>query len=305
MSPHSPHVASNVRASIASLLIALVGGCSTAEPARPMQSAGGQAPTGGSSGAPGAATTSGGTNLGGAGAAAGGAGAGGTGVGGTGTSGNTGAGSAGLASGGDSGGQGAGPLAAAAALDGVRWELTCGATVEDGRVCEYANPCDAGKAVSLDKTVTFGGTAGKLYDVTLRFRGVVEPRKYLGGTADGAHFRIGGEPDPASDTNLYGVYSFEVSAPPQIFYLNDDAQTGHYVFPIDHIKTITISGGASIHLLGVDRVPPCFAARNCDPKQPVCTPFVVDGIEPAPAAFNGQFIQLNAVSVSEKPESQQ
>ncbi len=204
--------------------------------------------------------------------------------------------------GGAAGAAGAGSLLAeAAALEGVRWELTCGATVEDGRVCEYATDCAAGTRINFDKTVVFGGEPGQVYQVTLRWRGVVEPHKYLGGQADGTHFRVGGTPDPDASTNLFGVYSVEVSAPHEIYYLNDDTQTGHYVFPIDHTKTIDIEGGARLHLLDVDQVLPCYAARNCDPALPVCTPFVIDGVGPAPAAFNGQFIEMNVVSVVRKP----
>jgi hypothetical protein len=280
-------------------LVALVGGCSTDAPApMPTADAGG----GGQSGGAASGAAGGGATLGGVAGAAGSAGsaAGATGFGGD-LSGAGGAAGA-VGAGGAAGAGGASVTDAAVGLDGVRWELACGATVEDGRVCEYATDCAAGSPrVNFDKTVVFGGEPGKVYNVTLRWRGVVEPRKYLGGQSDGTHFRIGGTPDPDSSTNLYGIYSVEVSAPPMIYYLNDDTQTGHYVFPIDHTKTIEIEAGASVHLLGTDQVPPCYAARNCDPALPVCTPFIIEGIAPAPAAFDGQFIQMDVISVTLEP----
>lgn len=272
-------------------------GCSTQAPPSPTPS-GNHAGKGGG-GASGAPASGAGAS---AGAIGSGAGAGGS------AAGSSGAGGFGGSLGGTSGNGGAGGSAGgalltelAAALDGVRWELTCGATVEDGRVCEYATDCTTNPRVNFDKTVVFSGEAGKIYNVTLRWRGVVEPRKYLGGQSDGTHFRVGGTPDPDGSTNLFAVYSVEVSKPPMTYYLNDDTQTGHYVFPIDHTKTIEIEGGASVHLLDVDQVPPCYAARNCDPALPVCTPFIIAGIAPAPAAFDGQFIQMDVVSVTLKP----
>jgi hypothetical protein len=67
----------------------------------------------------------------------------------------------------------------------------------------------------------------------------------------------------------------------------------------DHQETVPIEGGASIHLVASDTVPPCYQARNCMPDKPVCTPFIIDGIPPAPAAFDGQFIQIDVVSVTQ------
>jgi hypothetical protein len=186
-------------------------------------------------------------------------------------------------------------------LQGARWELPCGGTVEDGRVCEYSTACMSGNRSNFDKNIAFGGSVGTVYDVALRIRGVVEPRKYLGGQADATHFRTGGLPDTDPSTNLYAVYSIEVSSPKQIYYINDDTSTGHRVFSIDHQKTIPIEGGASIHLVASDTVPPCYQARNCMPDKPVCTPFIIDGIPPAPAAYDGQFIQIDVLSVTPKP----
>ncbi len=85
------------------------------------------------------------------------------------------------------------------------------------------------------------------------------------------------------------------------YYVNDDTSTGHRVFSIDHQKTIPIEGGASVHLVASDIVPPCYQARNCMPDKPVCTPFIIDGIAPAPAAFDGQFMQIDVLTVTARP----
>lgn len=274
---------------------------------------------GGRAGAAGRAGSGGGLGgAGGRGGAAGEAGAGGA-AGGGGLAGQTasGAGTSGIAGGGGNAGSGVGTrndggavdarsnqpdgaggdLAVAAALNGQRWELTCGQLAENDEVCVNApaSGCPSDGYYMLKKTVTFGGGQGSVYDVGIRVRGVVEPRTYAGGAADGKHFYLGGQPAGNED---YNVYSLEVSDPKQTYYFNGDEGKGtsHYVFTVDHVKTIPIAGGAKLTFVAFDRN--CSAIRNCMNPGPGCTPYVIDGVPPAPAAWNGQFLQLDVTSVS-------
>jgi hypothetical protein len=148
----------------------------------------------------------------------------------------------------------------------------------------------------VDRTVSFGGDPALTYEVTLRFRGVLEARHYEGGTPRGEHFHAGGSPQ--AQTLGYGTILLSITAPPQTYYLNSDERGGMVppVFTIDHTETILIQGGAQVRLLWDD--PDCRIIRNCiSPTATPCQPFVVPGIAPAPGSFDGEFAQMDVVSV--------
>src|SRR4051812_24895269 len=82
-----------------------------------------------------------------------------------------------------SGAAAAEPAKPGAALDGARWEFPCkGAMPENpkpGADCDSALVTgDPKKTDNFTHEKKFGGEVGKRYQVTLRFRGVVEPMKY-------------------------------------------------------------------------------------------------------------------------------
>ncbi|WP_437922969.1 hypothetical protein WMF37_28535 [Sorangium sp. So ce291] len=167
-------------------------------------------------------------------------------------------------------------LAAAASIDGFRWEIPCDQ--------DPGNSDECSTSARVDEKRTFGGSADTVYQVTVRLRGVVENETYRGGTPDGMHFRVGGSPDNAT----YNVYSITVSDPAEVYYLNDSPNVTHNTFIIDHTKTIPVRGGATVSFLGED------------PNKISITNFkhlVVEGVPPAPEPFNGQFIQLDVQSV--------
>jgi len=163
----------------------------------------------------------------------------------------------------------------AASLSGLRWELPC---LSPGTA---ANLCNAGGLIT--KTTTLMGTSGKSYTVKLHFRGVVEPKTYTGGTNDGAYFQTGGS--PASDT--YNVYELGVSDPPQTYYLNLGAE-GITVTSIDYEASILVNAGATI-TLAADPVDGVEINNEND--------VVVPGVPPDPQPYNGQFVQMDVVSV--------
>jgi hypothetical protein len=219
----------------------------------------------------------------------------GSGASGTGASSSVGSGAAG------GGGSGGGP-SPADVLQGIRYEVPCGTYYENDEVCENfpsgQTSCPAEGNYDFKKTVTFGGDPGTLYDVALRVRGVVEPKIYMGGMSDGTHFYTGGQ----AAADVYNVYSFDVSSPKEIYFFNFDEGKGegHYVFAIDHMKTIRIEGGASIEMIAYDAN--CSAIRNCQDGTigPNCVPIVIPDVPPD-TGYNGQFVQIDVVSVTVVP----
>jgi hypothetical protein len=168
---------------------------------------------------------------------------------------------------------------------------------ENAMICSTlpvgATMCPAGHA-PIDRAITVAGRPGVIYEVLIRFRGLVEPRAYVGGTPIGDHFRIGGAAQAGSGFN---VYALRVSAPRQEYFLNDSGGPMDLaLFPLDHLKRIPVEGGATVRLRLED--PDCRAVRNCDAVPPApCRPQVVPGVPPAPSPFDGQFLQMDVIDV--------
>src|SRR5262249_18238108 len=126
-------------------------------------------------------------------------------------------------------------------IDGYRFEFPCkGAMPENpkpGADCESGLvKGDPKKTDNFTAEKTFDGVPGKRYNVTLRFRGVVEPMMYKNGKMDGDLFYIGGEPNNAT----YNIYKITTSSPPAHYFLNRQDKVGHRIFTIDYQKTIEI-----------------------------------------------------------------
>lgn len=196
--------------------------------------------------------------------------------------------------------QGARCIAPAAPLDGQRWEMPCGEIYGTSLTnCRFwpagSTSCPSAGYWPVDRRFRFGGQASETYDVRLRFRGVVEPKLYSGGVADGA-FYIGG--GPASNSANYNSYGFTVSEPLQSYYLNYSENKSDYVFPFDYEKTIAIQGQAEIWLFAF--APTCGGVLNCQDLSalPACTPYAVPG--DGPAAYNGHFIQVDVVGIKRR-----
>ncbi len=170
-------------------------------------------------------------------------------------------------------------LAAVASLAGLRWELPCESVV-NASVC----------TTPMERVVSarLAGVPGALYAATLRFRGVVETRPYDGGSNDGRHWQIGGT--PRNDT--INVYGLTVSSPPQQFFLNRVVADAFACFAIDYEETVTLAAGSAVTLTA--RSMDGREVRNVDVAG---NPIVVPGVAPAPRPFDGQFIQLDVVSV--------
>jgi hypothetical protein len=197
---------------------------------------------------------------------------------------------------------GAGDLSVAAALQSFRWELPCQGA--DYWTSSSACPWEIAKWTAMGGTAntrsglrasltrTFGGRPDVTYAVKLRFRGLVETNLYSNpdGTIDqevsaAPHFHVGGA--VAEHLNWY---SLQVSEPKQVYYLNAfHVLRSGVVFVIDYTATIQIRGGTTISFGMGDRNGLLWANP---------TKKVVPGVGPAPAPFNGQFIQVDVLSAT-------
>jgi hypothetical protein len=215
----------------------------------------------------------------------------------------------------DSGGGTPGKLTPAQTnLDGQKYLLACGADQGySNLVCQNpqgACPNQGQPYLTLgmhnrDEHAKFGGTAGTVYQVTIRVRGIVEPKHYTGGVKDTAHegFYTGGAP---STSGNYNVYLLKISGMQgQSYFLNSlNQQEAHFSYAIDYTVTIPIEGGADMWFLSDDSN--CSAIKNCDTSsvdkpgnQPGCKPITLAGFtEPGiTQPFNGQFIVIHVTDV--------
>lgn len=120
---------------------------------------------------------------------------------------------------------------------------------------------------------------------------MVELKDYVGGTRDG-YWHVGGTPP----NNAYNIYSLTTSAPAQTYYVNAGSQRD-VCYAIDITRTIRVNGGAIVRLVantGTDS----FEVINRDA---LGQPIVVPDVPPAPASYDGQFVQMDVVSVTLVP----
>ncbi len=165
----------------------------------------------------------------------------------------------------------------AGVLDGLRWELPCEGS---GSTCRAI-------VQKPTETATLGGDPNQLYEVTLRFRGVVEYHSYTGGKQDGLWY-IGGR----SNQGSFNIYQLETTDPPQIFFLNAEKAGIYRSWPIDYTRKIRVKGGSKV-ILSANAQDGALIG-NHDGKG---SPNIIPGIAPAPKAYNGQFIQMDVLSV--------
>ena len=134
---------------------------------------------------------------------------------------------------------------------------------------------------------------GKVYDVKLRIRGALEPRDYPQNCT-----RLPGAPENTIGvlTNCDGfanklavtfnVFELKIQQPAAVFYLNGvTVHPPHRVDPIDQTFDIKVAGGTSIDFTFDDLNG--GEIRNCS--------ITVEGVEPYPKVFDGNFFQLDVV----------
>lgn len=153
----------------------------------------------------------------------------------------------------------------------LRVDVPCGAGTDDGQ-CEATN---ASEEVMLE------GEPGQRFRVTLWIRGVVEEKPYSCARRDGNWCTKGDgqDGDNRSDTEL------AIGKPPLAVRLNHGQ--GDACVLVDMQHDVVIESGALVSL----QIDP-----RDDEQRPNDAAIVVPGLDPAPAAFNGQFLQVEAIA---------
>ena len=92
-----------------------------------------------------------------------------------------------------------------------------------------------------------------------------------------------------SSTSVHLNLYLDVSSPKQTYHPNAKGGGGQ-VQTFDYTKTIPIEGGATIRMVAADT--DCDMHRYCKPNSNPCEGYVIDGVPPAPAGFDGSFLQI-------------
>jgi len=168
----------------------------------------------------------------------------------------------------------------ASSLQGLRWEMPC-KPHKGGDTC--------GAAVEKPtKSATLAGAKGTTYDVTLHFRGEVEQNSYKDGSAEDLWY-TGGK----SASGSYNIYELQISDPAQTYFLNAGKAGVKHTWPLDYEKTLKMAAGATV-TLSADAQDHTLITNQDDKKKPI----VVADVPPAPAPFDGQFIQMDVTKVA-------
>jgi hypothetical protein len=186
----------------------------------------------------------------------------------------------------------------AGSLAGLRWELPC---------TMPGSPCPTlvdGGDVQVVST-TLGGAQGQTFAVTLHFRGVVEMKTYAGGEAGApqtagakglanAQFFVSGGADNGDNFNIYEMH---ISDPPGVYFLNSGVSNISNTWWLDYTATIVMNAGATVTLTANAVDDGEIGNVNGVDGGPVLVP----GVPPYPHPYDGQFIQMDVVSVLAMP----
>jgi len=167
-------------------------------------------------------------------------------------------------------------------LQGLRVEMPC-TRGRKADSCRTLVPRE-GKAAQLS------GKPGQIYEVTVRLRGVLELNTYTGGTGEKTWYTGGSPVDKHAN-----VYQLAISAPWQTYFLNA-GEVGPRTWPIDMTRTLRIEGGAAVTL-----VSDSLDGKLVPNRDEKGFPIVVEQVPPAPAAFDGQFLQIDVLKVKVAP----
>ncbi len=221
------------------------------------------------------------------------------------------AGTGGVAGAGGVGGGGASGSAGAAgdtslnqlaqAFHGFRMDLHCdhpqdqpcepqnSATPNLGYLCCYVDQTIERKNhPPIDRDLDFGGEAGKLYDVDLRIRGVVENHDYGGqGTKQGDWVLVGGTRPSPGAIHVFGATTHD---PEQTYFFNswNDKADPIRMVVLDYVVTLQVRGGSKVRVFEYDDIGKIWANAGM---------LKVEGLPPYPDAIDGQFLQMDVVAV--------
>lgn len=241
-------------------------------------------------------------------------------IGGTGGAATGGHGGASGGNAGAAGGGGADLLGIVGAWDGALAEYPCGPSTSGYDCPQAMGTCNGTIPLTIKKSWTMGGSAGAVYSVTFRVRGVVEVTSYAGGTRDSGTesisasknlFQRGGS---GGTTYGYNAYQLDVTPPvsgePNTYFLNSvnstedphvSSVTIHLTFAIDYSASIKVPGQGTVTLTLSDLN--CQMQMNCGSvSNSTClTPVTVSlqgARPPAPSSFMQPFAQTFPTSTS-------
>lgn len=141
-----------------------------------------------------------------------------------------------------------------------------------------------------EKSFTFGGKPGTVYDVTLHIRGIFEPTIIKDGqTPDPQHpfFKVGG----TVDANDWSHWHIEVSEPKQTYWLNHYPAFSHTIYKEDYEETIPVAGGATVVIRVIDGNDRQIDNGKTGPDRQQ----IIEGVVDKPLA--GQMLRLDVVRV--------
>lgn len=159
-------------------------------------------------------------------------------------------------------------------LEGIGWRLPRTGDTMDGSWTTDA---------TATASTVIGGVPTVLYDVTIRFYGIIEFTRYVGGSGSGA-FYTGGVNDFA-DVGPWNVYRMVVSSPSQTYYTN----AGGPGLPaiVDYQVTIPMTAGATVTL-------DAFSIDDKEASHTLSFPGVTDPAQP----YLGQFLKMQVIRVA-------
>jgi len=167
-------------------------------------------------------------------------------------------------------------------IDDLRVELACLGTGSSSVNCETADNDESRTIVSGKKGVT--------YDVTIRIRGLVEQKTYSGYSNEDGMWIEEGTPDGST----FNIFKLEISSPAQTYFLNSGSSYIDQCFLLDIQKTLVMDDRARVTLFA-DAGGDGLSTKNRDQNG---NPIVVPNVPPAPNPFDGQFLQMDIISIN-------
>lgn len=174
-------------------------------------------------------------------------------------------------------------------LNGLRWELPC--------INQFGGfLCNTPQNIISPSTILQGN--GVTYNVTLRFRGLVELNEhYQNGSTLNSFFQVGGIVGSGNLSQGMNVYKLIVSSPNQTYFVNKGPSTINLSI-INYTVTIPISSSATVTLEAI--TDPDFGQIGGSQIRNWAN-LVVPDIAPFPSVYNGQFLQMDVVSIVPVP----
>lgn len=165
-------------------------------------------------------------------------------------------------------------------LSGLMWQIP-----STGNRFAPFGPCIS----PADQNITLSGSLGILFDVTLRIRGIIELKPYVGGiTGSDSHVNI----DGSLPVTTFNTYKLVISNVNHTYYLNNG--TSGPVSIVDYTFVVQMKQGASLTLHaddggdGVEVYNNSFLSVPINPGDP---PILVT------QPYIGQFLQMDVISV--------